>query len=204
MAFCSKCRAALNDGARFCGKCGAQVIAPAAPAAPAAPSMAPEPAPMMAPAAAPAAPSCQAGAATVPVVPGYDFSRIPLRRMCRNGHLKDVPEGTPACPVCGDPYGPCGLIQIYRMGAFTGMAVGMGVYVNDAPFGHLGNKQSIRLALPFGQYKLHMTHTTTRACNDPIITLTPQTPYVFCKAHFAAAGFRIGIDPAAPDTMPVM
>ena len=140
----------------------------------------------------------------IPAIPGFDFSRIPLRRMCRNGHLKDVHESQSACPVCGDPYGACGLIQIYRMGAFSGMAVGMGIYVNDVPFGYLGNKQSIRLALPYGQYRLHMTHTTTRACNDPVYCLTPQTPYALCKAHFAAAGFRIAIDSAAPETMPTV
>ena len=207
MAFCNNCGAALPEGARFCGSCGAKVSESAPqqvmygnfqspPAAPFPP--APE-----APAyAQPPQPAAQGGASMQPTVAGFDFSRIPVRHRCVNGHVTDGPENQTACPTCGAPHPVGGIIQIYRMGNFSGMAVGMGVYLNGQPYGHLGNKQSIRISVPYGQYLLHMTHTTTRACNDPVFNITPQTPYVCCKAHFAKAGFQIAIDPAAPETMP--
>ena len=132
----------------------------------------------------------------------FDFSRIAVRYRCPNGHVFDGNDQQQVCPQCGAPLQKGGYIQVYRMGNFAGAAVGMGVYVDDLPYGHLGNKQSIRISVPFGTHKLHMTHTTTRACNDPVYTLSPQYPYVFCKAHFAKAGFKINIDTVTPDTMP--
>ena len=191
MPFCPNCGAELSEGANFCGKCGSKLAA-----APAAPS----PTPAMNAQSAPAAPS-QTG---LPAVPGFDFSRIPLRHLCPSGHVTDGNESLTACPNCGYVYPAGGIIQIYRMGNFAGAAVGMGIYIDDVPCGHLGNKQSIRISVPYGQHKVHMTHTTTRACNDPIFDISPYNPYVFCKAHFASAGFRIAVDPATPDSMPTV
>ena len=197
--FCTNCGKKLPDGARFCGQCGKPVSVPA-PAPTPAPVPAPvqaAPAPVPAPTPAPAPAPVQAA----PTLP-FDFSRIPVRHRCANGHVADGPESQTVCPTCGAPYPSGGLIQLYRMGSMAGMAVGMAIYIDDQPFGHLGNKQSIRVAVPFGRHKIHMTHTTTRACNDPVFDVTPQTPYVFCKAHFAAGGFRIAVEPADPASMP--
>ena len=191
MPYCTKCGSALDVGARFCGKCGTPVVG--APVSPGTPSyQAPR---------QPATPAYQAPAA-VPFVPGYDFSRIPVRRLCPCGNVFDGGEAQSACPKCGAIVPGGAIIHIYRMGNMAGMAVGMGVYIDDVPCGHLANKQSIRISVPYGTHKIHMTHTTTRACNDPIFNLTPQTPYVCLKARFAAGGFRIAVEPADPGTMP--
>jgi len=194
MAFCYKCGAPLAQNSNFCGKCGAQLPA-AQPSAAPAQNAVPVQNTVPVQNAAPAQP------VSMPPIP-FDFSRIPVRYFCACGHVFDGNEAQTTCPSCGAPLAKGGLIQIYRMGSFSGMAVGMGIYIDDIPCGHLGNKQSIRISVPYGPHKVHMTHTTTRACNDPVFNITPETPYVWCKAHFAAAGFRIQIDPAAPDSMP--
>ncbi|MBP5618574.1 MAG: zinc ribbon domain-containing protein [Clostridia bacterium] len=191
--FCTHCGKKLPDGARFCGQCGQPVSAPAASAP------APAPAPVQA---APASAPAPVQAAPAPAPLPFDFSRIPLRHFCGNGHVTDGTDAQTVCPTCGMPFPQGGIIQIYRMGNMAGMAVGMGIYIDDQPCGHLGNKQSIRIAVPYGPHKVHMTHTTTRACNDPAFEITPQTPYAFCKAHFAAGGFRIAVEPADPASMP--
>ena len=178
----------MDAAARFCGKCGTPVNA------------APAPAPVQA--APPAAPAYQAPAAAVPFIPGFDFSRIPVRRMCACGNVFDGGEAQSVCPKCGAVVPGGAVIHLYRMGHMAGMAVGMGLYIDDVPCGHLGNKQSIRISVPYGPHKVHVTHTTTRACNDPVFNLTPQTPYVCLKARFAAGGFRIAVEVADPGSMP--
>lgn len=135
-------------------------------------------------------------------MPGFDFSRIPVRRRCPNGHTVDGAESAAACPKCGAPYPPSGVIHLYRMGNMMGMAVGMGIYLNGVEYGHLGNKKSVRIAVPYGQYTVHVVHTATRACNDPVFTLSPQTPYICCKASFTNAGWAINVQQAAPGDMP--
>ena len=190
MAFCTSCGAQIVEGTAFCVQCGAQLIQAQAPA----------PAPMpMAPMGTPVAPAA-------PVAPmGVDvskFSKITVRHCCQQGHVFDGTEDQVTCPKCNSPLNKGGYIQLYRMGNFMGMAVGMGVYVDEIPYGHIGNKQSIRISVPYGTHKLHVTHTTTRSCNDPLITITPEMPYAWCKCHFSAAGFAITVEPADPVSMP--
>ena len=186
--FCTSCGAQLSDGARFCGKCGTAVKAPVTAA---------DPAPIV-----PAAPVQPRQAENQPVRPQFDFSRIPIRYRCANGHVFDARDRQAICPTCGVPLVNDGLIQMYRMGNYMGMAVGMGIYIDDVPCGHIGNKQSIRISVPFGNHKVHVTHTTTRKCNDPVYSVTPQNPCVWCKAHFSAAGFKITVEQANPQDMP--
>ena len=128
------------------------------------------------------------------------------RFRCNCGKVFDGNENTQTCPACGNMLdtGNCGAIQVYRQGNFMGMAVGMGIYIDDQPYGHIANKGSVRVVVPYGAHKMHMTHTSTRACNDPLITVTPQAPVAFVKAHFADMGFSIKIDPANPSDMPPM
>ncbi len=185
MPFCVKCGSVLPQGANFCGKCGARVAA--------VPQTTPPPQ---------SAPNVQTTPQSAAFAGGFDFSRIPVRYRCAGGHVFDGAEGQTVCPTCGAPLPSGGYIQIYRMGNMMGMAVGMGIYIDDIPCGHLANKQSIRVSVPFGSHKVHVTHTTTRKCNDPVFTVTPQSPYVFCKAHFSGGGFRIAVEPASPSEMP--
>ena len=182
MAFCVKCGAALPAGANFCGKCGTKVES----AVPQPQPAQPQPAPQI----------------DMARPFGFDFSHIPVRYRCQNGHVFDGADGQPACPTCGGALPRGGIIQLYRMGNMMGMAVGMGVYIDDVPCGHLANKQSIRISVPYGSHKVHVTHTATRACNDPVFTVSPQYPYVWCKAHFSAGGFRITVEQADPKDMP--
>ena len=128
-----------------------------------------------------------------------------LRYRCGCGNVFNGDETSRVCPACNRPLQTdnCGAIQIYRMGNMMGMAVGMGIYVDDVPFGHLGNKESVRLVLPYGSHKLHMTHSTNRRCNDPIITITPEAPVAFVKAHIEGAfTVKIVIEQARPEDMP--
>lgn len=129
-----------------------------------------------------------------------------MRFRCPAGHVFDGNETTTVCPTCGTPLqlANCGAIQMYRMGNYMGCAVGMGIYIDEVPFGHIGNCESLRIVLPFGPHKIHVTHTTTRACNDPIVVIDPANPIVYVKAHFRAMGFKIGVDVVDPSTMPPM
>ena len=181
---CMNCGAQLPDNARFCGKCGAPVPL-YAPAQPVPTQYQPQIQPRQQPA---------------PI--SYDFSRIPVRYRCAGGHVFDGQEGQTVCPTCGAPLPYGGMIQIYRMGNYMGCAVGMGIYIDDVPCGHVGNKQSVRISVPFGKHKVHVTHTTTRKCNDPVFEVTPENPCVWCKAHFSAAGFKITVEQADPKDMP--
>jgi hypothetical protein len=129
-----------------------------------------------------------------------------MRFKCGSGHVFNGDENTTVCPNCGQPLQlkDCGAIQLYRMGNYMGMAVGMGVYIDGEPFGHIGNKESIRIVLPFGTHKIHVTHTTTRACNDPMVTLTPEAPIAYMKCRLGAMGFKIVVEPSRPEDMPLM
>lgn len=169
---CPKCGKQLNDGAKFCPECGTKIDA-------------------------------EATGAVAASRPEYaKFSNITVRYCCPNGHAFNGSEGVTECPECKAALAKGGYIQLYRMGNMMGVAVGMGIYIDDIPFGHIANKQSIRISVPFGPHKVHVTHTATRKCNDPIITVTPEQPYAFCKAHFVSGGFKIAVDPASPDEMP--
>ncbi len=111
---------------------------------------------------------------------------IPFRLKCpKCGEVMDVHEAQ-LCKKCGTmleiPTDGC--IQLYRMGSPMGVAVGMGVYLNGIPYGHLANKQSIRIPLNAGSYTLHVTHTTIRRCNDPVFQIEAGSGILHCcKAH---------------------
>ena len=62
-----------------------------------------------------------------------------LRIKCPScGNVVDV-AGNGTCANCGNPLvlPEDGVIQIYRMGSPFGIAVGMGIYLNGNPLGHL-------------------------------------------------------------------
>lgn len=129
-----------------------------------------------------------------------------LRFRCEDGHVFDGNETTQTCLNCGKPLNlsNCGAIQMYRKGNFMGMAVGMGIYVDNLPYGHIANTESVRIVLPYGQHKLHVTHTSTRACNDPVVEISPAAPIAFVKAGFGAMGFKINVQQVAESEMPPM
>ena len=183
MPFCSKCGNRLNEGAKFCAACGAKVGGSPAPG----PASQPYTGQTYAPAAQPAT---------------VLNPRIRVRYRCPSGHVFDGTAEQTNCPTCGAGLVKGGYIQLYRMGNFMGAAVGMGIYIDDLPFGHIGNKQSVYVSLPLGLHKIHMTHTATRYCNDPVYELSPQYPVLCCKAYFTNGGFKINVETAPPESMP--
>ena len=111
---------------------------------------------------------------------------IPFRLKCpKCGEVQDS-QGPQLCKKCGTmieiPTDGC--LQLYRMGSPIGVAAGMGIYLNGEPYGHIANKQSIRIPLNAGSYKIHVTITTLRKCNDPIFEIEPGSHKLHCyKAH---------------------
>lgn len=125
------------------------------------------------------------------------------------------------CPSCGNvqnmlasgPCGKCGAllnteqpaaIAMYRMGNFMGMANGFGIYINEQPYGAIGNKESIVIPLPYGDYKLHVVCGMNRKCNDPVFRLSPEDPYVCVKVHMKPGFIQNSfvIERVDPATMP--
>ena len=97
-----------------------------------------------------------------------------------------------------------GVVQIYRMGSLFGCAIGMGIYLNDIPLGHLANKESIRIPVPYGHYKLRMSHGMNWAHQDQEFDITPQDRQAFFKAHLSM-GFltnKVVIERSSADQMP--
>ena len=108
-----------------------------------------------------------------------------LRIKCPScGQVVDVP-GNGTCAKCNNPLvlPEEGVIQMYRMGNPLGMAVGFGIYLNDIPMGHLANSESIRVPVPYGHYKVHMTHGMSRKCVDAEFDVTPEDRFIYLKAH---------------------
>ena len=125
------------------------------------------------------------------------------------------------CPNCGNvqnmnasgPCGKCGAplyveqpaaIALYRMGNFMGAANGFGIYLNEQPFGAIGNRENLIIPLPYGQYKLHIVCGMNRKCNDPVFNLSPADPFVCLKVHMKV-GFlsnKFIIERVDPSTMP--
>lgn len=111
-----------------------------------------------------------------------------LRTKCPScGNVCDVAADAP-CPKCNGmlTLPQEGGVQIYRMGSPLGIAVGYGVYVNGQPYGHLANKESIRIPLPYGTYTFHFTCGMTRRCEDVTVTLTPENRFAYIKARIKA------------------
>ena len=125
------------------------------------------------------------------------------------------------CPACGNiqnlnASGPCktcstqltveqpAAIALYRMGNYMGSATGFGIYINDQPYGAIGNRENLIIPLPYGEYKLHIVCGMNRKCNDPVIRLSPEDPYVCMKVHMKMGFFANSfiIERVDPSTMP--
>lgn len=114
--------------------------------------------------------------------------------------------GSGPCKSCGAPLyvEQPAAIALYRMGNFIGAANGFGLYLNGEAFGAIGNRETLIIPLPYGQYKLHIVCGMSRKSNDPIVNLTPQDPYICMKVHMRV-GFiqnKFIIERVDPSTMP--
>ena len=110
------------------------------------------------------------------------------------------------CPKCRNPMTvrQPALLQLYRMGNFVGCAGGFGIYINGEPYGHIGNKESLRFPLPYGSYRLHIAVGMSRKCEDLCFTLSPENPVVYAKTYMKP-GFwsnSFVVTAARPDEMP--
>ncbi|MGN1451528.1 MAG: hypothetical protein ACI4XQ_05490 [Eubacteriales bacterium] len=128
------------------------------------------------------------------------------RVKCKNcGTVMDV-AGDSVCLKCRTPLASKsdGMIQVYRMGSPIGVAAGFGIYINGAPYGHIGNKQSLCIPVSFGSYTLHCTCGVTRRCSDLVINVTPEFPNAYAKIHIRPGFWTnyIVVEPSAPEDMP--
>ena len=126
---------------------------------------------------------------------------------CRN--VFDTPVQPPnqvQCPKCKAmvQIPQEGLLKLYRMGNFMGSAAPAGIYLNEQPYGHIGNKGSINIPLNYGSYKIHMTMGMNRRCNDPIIQVSPEKPLHCYKMHIKMGAFSNTqvLEEARPEDMP--
>jgi len=111
-----------------------------------------------------------------------------LRFKCPScGTVSDLPINS-ICPKCKQPIPVPGMgcVQIYRMGSPIGMAVGFAIYINGEPYGHIANKESIRIPLAYGTYSFHFACGMNRKCQDLTVILTPEEPAAYMKVHMKA------------------
>lgn len=108
-----------------------------------------------------------------------------VRFKCGCGNVFDAPIDTPACTKCGAPLVKDGMgeLQLYRMGNPLGVAVGFGIYIDGQPYGHVANAQKVRLLVPYGTHTVHCTHGMSRKGVDVTVSLSPENPVAYTKAH---------------------
>ncbi len=96
--------------------------------------------------------------------------------------------GDQACPKCKESLTTEGKgeIQLYRMGSPLAVAAGYGIYMNDQPMGHIGNKESLRILLPYGTYTVRFTCGLTRKCQAATVTLSEEAPVAYVKGSIKA------------------
>ena len=181
--FCVKCGNTLDDDARFCSKCGNPVGGEV-------PARTPAPAPAPAPQAA----------APVSIVPAGKS----IRYKCSCGAVIDTVEGA-SCSKCGRPLDEnCGYYKLYRMGSPMGVASGFGIYIDGVPYGHIGNKQTCWIRLPYGKHTVHVALGMNRRCTDMTFELSPDHPLECAKVHMKMGAFSntFVIEPAQNSDVP--
>lgn len=188
--FCAYCGNKLSDDARFCSVCGnpvggdptgAKNSAPISPAAPV-----PEP--------------VRSPEQTASIVPAGKN----IRYKCSCGTVQDTKEGA-SCSKCGKPLASdCGYYKLYRMGSPMGVASGFGIYIDGEPYGHIGNKQTCWIRLPYGTHNIHIAVGMSRKCNDHQFTLSPDHPLECGKVHMRVGAFKNSfvIEPAENSDVP--
>ena len=115
-----------------------------------------------------------------------------LRVQCPHcGEASNVFTVNDYCPKCNRPLGleEQGSIYIYRQGSPYGIAGGFGLYINDQPFGYIGNRELLRIPVKYGTYNIHSAVGMSRKCRDLQVTITPDNPAAFTKVYIKP-GFR--------------
>ncbi len=112
-----------------------------------------------------------------------------LRIKCPHcGEASNVFTVNDNCPKCNRPLGleEEGSIYIYRQGSPYGVASGFGLFINDQPFGYIGNKELLRIPVKYGTYNIHSAVGMNRKCRDLQVTITPENPEAFTKVYIKA------------------
>ncbi len=93
-----------------------------------------------------------------------------------------------ACPKCRKPLNVVeeGNIYIYRQGSPLGVAGGFGLFLNGQPYGHIANKELIRIPVKFGTYNIHSAVGMNRKCRDLAVTISPENPVAYAKVYMKA------------------
>lgn len=101
------------------------------------------------------------------------------------GEASNVHNVTDLCPKCAKSTDTVeeGNIYIYRQGSPYGVASGFGLYVNGQPFGHIANKELLRIPVKYGTYNLHAAVGMSRKCRDLEVTISPENPNVYTKVY---------------------
>ena len=128
------------------------------------------------------------------------------RVKCSCGNVLDATEGT-VCAKCRQPVTipQGGMIHLYRKGSPYGVAGGFGIYINNVPLGHIGNKQTVNMPVSYGTYTLHVAVGMSRKCRDLTVNITPENPVAYAKVYikpgFWANSFVI--EPSTKEEMPL-
>ena len=101
------------------------------------------------------------------------------------GDASNVHTVNDACPECKKPLGLVeeGNIYIYRQGSPYGIAGGFGLFINEQPYGYIGNKELLRIPVKYGTYNIHSAVGMSRKCQDLQVTITPENPVVYTKVY---------------------
>ena len=101
------------------------------------------------------------------------------------GEANNVHAANEACPKCRQPLsnGEEGSIYIYRQGSPYGIAGGFGLYINNEPYGYIGNKELLRIPVKFGTYNIHSAVGMSRKCQDLQVTISPEHPVAYTKVY---------------------
>ena len=101
------------------------------------------------------------------------------------GDASNVHTVQDVCPECKRPMDLVeeGNIYIYRQGSVYGVAGGFGLYINGEPYGHIGNRELLRIPVKFGTYNIHSAVGMSRKCRDLEVTVSPENPNVYTKVY---------------------
>ncbi len=109
-----------------------------------------------------------------------------LRMKCPHcGDVNNVRPDVQVCPKCKKPVSLCpeACIYLYRQGSFYGVGGGFGLFINNMPYGYIGNRELLCIPLPYGTYTIHSAVGMSRKCRDLQVTLTPQNRVAYTKVY---------------------
>ncbi len=128
-----------------------------------------------------------------------------FRVKCACGEVMNIEPGQ-ICPKCKQAVQipPDGMISLYRKGSPMGIASGFGIYIDGQPMGHIGNKETVHIPLPYGTHNIHVAVGMSRRCKDLTVNLTPDNRIAYAKVYMKP-GFWTNsfvIEPSTAAEMP--